>query len=265
VLNLSSLNKSGFTLVEIAIVITIIGILIGGVLKGEELLRNARITRLIKNIQEYEGAAITFRDKYSQIPGDMSTATNRLSGCNVTSNCENGDGNSLIGIPRIFTSFPNASAFFQIVYNQAFITTNPERETFQFWKHLTLADLITGIDKSAPQIPPDSGITHPSSTIGGSIAFVYMPNNALTQNGHIFTILQIKEGPTGFLTLTNSMIISPMLAFRIDQKADNGKAETGTVQSLTVEQFLGNIPSECRPYDINNETARCLFSYGLNF
>lgn len=67
-------NQKGFTLVEIAIVMVIIGLLIGGVLKGQEMINNAKIKRVIKQADEMRAAVMTFYDKYGQYPGDESSA-----------------------------------------------------------------------------------------------------------------------------------------------------------------------------------------------
>ncbi len=64
------LKEKGFTLVEIAIVLVIIGLLIGGILKGQQMIRNAKAKRLYKMADELRVAWNTFYDKYNQIPGD---------------------------------------------------------------------------------------------------------------------------------------------------------------------------------------------------
>ena len=50
-------NQSGFTLIEIAIVLVIIGLLLGGVLKGQELINSAKVKNLVKAYQTDEVAA----------------------------------------------------------------------------------------------------------------------------------------------------------------------------------------------------------------
>ena len=62
------MNK-GFTLVELAIVMAIIGLLVGGVLKGQQLLANAKVTAQIKQFNQVESASLGFRDKYNYLPG----------------------------------------------------------------------------------------------------------------------------------------------------------------------------------------------------
>jgi prepilin-type N-terminal cleavage/methylation domain-containing protein len=68
--NQSLRDQKGFTLVEIAIVLVIIGLLIGGVLKGQSMIYNAKIKRLVNDIEGMRTAVITYQDRYGQLPGD---------------------------------------------------------------------------------------------------------------------------------------------------------------------------------------------------
>jgi prepilin-type N-terminal cleavage/methylation domain-containing protein len=82
-------NEKGFTLVEIAIVLVIIGLLIGGVLKGQAMIQNAKVKRVVKSADELRAAVYTFYDKYGNYPGDENTAT-------PPSDTHNGDGSGQI-------------------------------------------------------------------------------------------------------------------------------------------------------------------------
>jgi len=64
------MSKDGFTLVEIAIVMVIIGLLIGGVLKGQAMVQNAKVKRVAKQADELRAAVMAFYDKYGMYPGD---------------------------------------------------------------------------------------------------------------------------------------------------------------------------------------------------
>ena len=63
-------SQAGFTLVEVAIVMVIIGLLIGGILKGQEMIKNARVRNVTKQADGLRAAIITYQDRYRVFPGD---------------------------------------------------------------------------------------------------------------------------------------------------------------------------------------------------
>ena len=67
-------DSHGFTLLEIAIVLVIIGLLLSGVLKGQELITNARVRNLISQQDGIKTAFFGFEDRYRAVPGDYSQA-----------------------------------------------------------------------------------------------------------------------------------------------------------------------------------------------
>jgi prepilin-type N-terminal cleavage/methylation domain-containing protein len=69
-------DNSGFTLIEMAIVIVIIGLLIGGVLVGRDMISAAEVRAQVLQIEKYNTAANVFREKYACLPGDCKNATN---------------------------------------------------------------------------------------------------------------------------------------------------------------------------------------------
>lgn len=84
-------GQKGFTLVEIAIVLVIVGLLIGGILKGQSMIQNAKVKRLVNDMQGMTAAIIAFQDRFGQLPGDESNVnTPPGDGAN------NGNGNGLI-------------------------------------------------------------------------------------------------------------------------------------------------------------------------
>lgn len=106
-------RQDGFTLIEIAIVLVIIGLLLGGVLKGQELIQSARVRNLISHQDGVKAAYFGFLDRYRAMPGDYSQAQANIPNC---SGCQQGDNNG------------------QITGN----------ESISAWEHLSKAGFITG-------------------------------------------------------------------------------------------------------------------------
>src|SRR5260221_9697161 len=70
-------KQAGFTLVEIAIVLVIIGLLLGGILKGQEMITQARIKNAINDFNGITVAVTSYQDRYRFLPGDDKGATAR--------------------------------------------------------------------------------------------------------------------------------------------------------------------------------------------
>jgi len=88
--SLSTTCTKGFTLVELAIVITLIAIITGGIIQGAKMLENVRILRTIKDIESYRVATEMFVGAYKQLPGDLEEAHLKIPGCTEVCNTENG-------------------------------------------------------------------------------------------------------------------------------------------------------------------------------
>jgi prepilin-type N-terminal cleavage/methylation domain-containing protein len=90
-------SSAGFTLVELAIVMIIIGLLIAGVLKGQALIANAQVTATVAQVKAIEAATTTFRDTYAALPGDMASPTTKLPNCAAAPCATAGNGDGSIG------------------------------------------------------------------------------------------------------------------------------------------------------------------------
>lgn len=111
-------KQGGFTLVEIAIVLVIIGLLLGGVLKGQELINSAKVKNFASDFRNIPLFIYGYQDKFKAIPGDDTRATT-----NVTAS-KNGDGDGLI----------------DGVWNSDTVTD----ESILFWEHVRRANLAAG-------------------------------------------------------------------------------------------------------------------------
>lgn len=199
-------NNEGFTLVELAIVMTIIGLLIGGILKGQELMMNARLTGTIKQVQSYQSAVIIFRDSFDYLPGDFARAQFVLPNCSIATSCYNGNGDSFIG----------TDAFYYAAVDS--ISTS---ENAQFWMHLMRADMISGIDGGSPA-SPQFGRTHPAAPLNGGF-HVRFSTLALGNS------IMLRGTADGTWSFNGPKALSPKNAALIDRKMDDGMALTGSV------------------------------------
>ncbi len=84
-------RQKGFTLVEMAIVLVIIGILLGAVIKGQEMINNAKIKAVVDQYKSLTAATYAYQDKYGELPGDDNQATTRSW---ATGSCVTTNGNS---------------------------------------------------------------------------------------------------------------------------------------------------------------------------
>ncbi|SNZ02896.1 prepilin-type N-terminal cleavage/methylation domain-containing protein [Persephonella hydrogeniphila] len=125
-------KQQGFTLVELAIVLVIIGIILGAVLKGQELINNAKQKRVYSIYKEMLAAVYTYYDKYNALPGDDSQATTHLN----SSTTANGDGNGRIDDGFIFNC-----------------TNTSTEESCLVFEHMRLANIISGSGRLNPQGP----------------------------------------------------------------------------------------------------------------
>ncbi|MCP4232780.1 MAG: prepilin-type N-terminal cleavage/methylation domain-containing protein [Aestuariibacter sp.] len=124
-------KQKGFTLVEIAIVLVIVGLLIGGVLKGQEMITNAKLKRIESDNAGMTAALFSYQDRYLALPGDDIGAGARFDAYNLLAATANGDGDGLIGLG---TDWDDAAV--------AWAAGTGENR--KFFSHLRAAGLIAG-------------------------------------------------------------------------------------------------------------------------
>ncbi|WP_313069985.1 prepilin-type N-terminal cleavage/methylation domain-containing protein [Melaminivora sp.] len=116
-------TQSGFTLVEIAIVLVIIGLLLGGVLKGQELIENGRVKSAAAEFNGVTAASTSYLDRYRKSPGDDNTPTLAQRGSAWTG-MPLGDGNGRINATnaQVFTGAAENDLFFRHLRAAGFLT-----------------------------------------------------------------------------------------------------------------------------------------------
>lgn len=231
-------SQAGFTLVELAIVMIIIGLLIGGILKGQELIANAQITATSSQVKAVEAALTTFRDSYDAIPGDMINPDTRLPNCPAANTACSDDGN---GNMRITEAPGDAAA--------------AASEATRFWTHLAAADLIGGISNNPATVTWGDAL--PAAEIAGGLIVGYAASVAnlagaaatTANSGHY---LSIRNAPgTAILGSNANAALRPTQAARIDRKLDDGIANAGGVRGAG---GAGTGATDCYNADVYNES-----------
>ncbi len=254
-------RMAGFSLIELAIVLVILGLLVGGIMSGQSLIRAAELRSVTRELQGYQAAVGTFRDKYLALPGDMRNATafwgrqvsaahcvtNSSAAVSAPGSCD-GDGNGTLS---------DATAI------------NLSSESFQFWRQLQHAGLIegtyTGMNGAASAgFDGNIGINVPRSKLGNAgwqtryIGPITASGNLyyyVANYGHVFYFGT--ETPTAE---TMFSALKPEEAWSIDTKVDDGIANSGKVLSQPhTTSYTPNCTSAATSdnYNLTNTSIAC--------
>lgn len=193
-------KQSGFTLVEIAIVLVIIGLLLGGVLKGQELINSAKIKNLVNDLNGLSTAVYAYQDRYKGLPGDDAQAATRWV-LGVTPPTTTGDGT----VQGVFNAVPGAA-----------ITI----ESILFWRELRLAGFVSGDPATGAQ---------PVNAVGGILG---------VQLGAGIPTAGVTQGLGGFVACQTN--VPGRIAESLDTQLDDGKPNTGGTRAWTQTGLVGN-------------------------
>lgn len=216
-------REGGFTLVELAIVLVIIGLLIGGVLKGRELIENARITSVIQQVHPFEVALASFRTNYDALPGDMTDATTRINNCTGDCAATTTGANDNGAIDAPLNSW-TGSYVWQLA--------NSEHRNMMI--QLASAQLITGVDPRGNSGQVKFGVDAPLARTGGgfhTIGVDLPANGGVPSFRNISVILRGTAQTNGNAAVDagGSAALSSRQAGQIDRRMDDGRPGFGRV------------------------------------
>ena len=222
------IRTRGFSLVELSIVLVILGLLTGGILAGQSLIRASELRSISTQYQTYVTAVQSFRDKYQALPGDMRNATSFWGALHATpATCYamasssaltcNGDGNGVVA-----TQGSGADTAY---------------ERFRFWQHLANGGLLEG---------QYTGYTGPGGSMVDSIPGLNVPRGRIGNSGWVvgtvsavpgastlvYSIIYgqfLLFGATATNTETNGALLKPEEVWNIDTKLDDGRPARGKI------------------------------------
>ena len=214
-------NQSGFTLIEIAIVLVIIGLLLGGVLKGQELINSAKVKNLATDFRNIPVFIYGYQDKFKALPGDDAQVLAHLgltSGATLATTpttCNNGVA------PASGTCTSNG------LIDGLWTSTTLTDEVQLFWQHVRLAGLASG---------PTSGVTdyRPINAAGGPIGI----QSGSSTPGYIAIKDTLGNAIRGTYVICSQGILGKFV-LQLDIQMDDGKTETGSMMAVPTGSAMG--------------------------
>lgn len=229
-------KQSGFTLVELAIVLVIIGLIVGGVLAGQDLIKAAEQRAAVGQIEKLDTVVNAFRGKYNGIPGDVQNPATfgfTLPGATTT------QGNGTLDTPNGLDGEP--AVFFAHLATASLINESITRNQAQ----ATTTTMSTSIGDYAPISKLGKGI-HVTAQSGGGVNYYMLDNSSIAA--------------TGVITPGYSAM-SPIVAFNMDSKLDDGIPTTGKVMvAQTVGGTTTNVVTNDYTLCANNATTPTSYS-----
>jgi len=201
-------KQKGFTLIEIAIVLVIIGLLLGGVLKGQELINNAKVKSYATDFRNIPIQLYGYQDRFKALPGDDALVATHVPGATAAT-------------PVV--TLANG------VINGAWNTTTNTDESCLYWQHVRLANLAAG-----------------ATTVNCAANSDYWPKNA--NNGQIgiqsnvgLATFTAGNGPPGSYIICSANVLGQFV-LQLDAILDDGNPATGSMRAIQTTAVPG-VPS----------------------
>lgn len=215
-------THTGFTLVEIAIVLVIIGVLLGGVLKGQELINSAKVKSAINDFRTTSTHIYAYQDRFRAMPGDDPGVAGRLTGAIVAST------GGTLGNGRIDSPWNSTTA---------------SDEAVLFWQHVRLANFATGDSRN----PATNGV----------VLLDWLPRNAMGGRLGVTGQTPISGWAGSFFICQDNL--NGSFARQIDIAMDDGQPNSGSVRLLAGSVASGTAVTTAELVDSSQYTVCASF------
>ena len=214
-------RQHGFTLVEMAIVLVIIGLLLGGILKGQELITSARVRNIADQNSGVQAAYYGFIDRYRQVPGDW------------------GATNAVKAIPGVTTG-GNANGRLDAVGGNAYI------EALALWEHLSKSRFIQGNFEGGTAAPSQDDTDKAPRNAFNGFLMLYRSSDYQELGGGT---------PTEQLNLILGAGIPVNVLAELDRKIDDGLPQSGVLRhAVTSGGVFGPISNSSTDCVVTSDT-----------
>jgi prepilin-type N-terminal cleavage/methylation domain-containing protein len=234
-------DKKGFSLVELAIVLVIMGLLAVAAASGRVMIKTAELKTIISNIETYKIAVDNFKSQYEGLPGDLKNASSFWTALD-------GNGNGKIGNGAV----------------------TDDTEVYYAWRHLSLAQLISGVFSGTgtmavigTNVPAAKSI----SNAGYSLVYLAAPFSYADELGRAmpgnYFVLGANHATDNYLSTAS---LNPDDAFYVDNKVDDGTPDFGGVLGGLGNSAVGTCTTGVAPdilYNVNNPDVACILEFSL--
>jgi prepilin-type N-terminal cleavage/methylation domain-containing protein len=232
-------KQAGFTLIEIAIVLVIIGLLLGGVLKGQELINSAKVKNLATDFKNIPVYIYGYQDKFRALPGDDSAAASHVTLATVASTpaeCNN--------LAKPASGNCTGNGLIDGLYTSKVITD----EVQLFWQHVRLAGLAPGPTANVDDY-------RPSNASGGVIGI----QSGSSQTGKF----PITDGATPSSPIRGTYIICSegilgKFVKQLDIQMDDGQTNTGSMMAIKSGDAYGSAATAFKDIDDAGAYTVCM-------
>lgn len=251
-------SLNAFSLVELSIVLVILGLLTGGILAGQSLIRASELRSISSDIQRYTSAVYSFRDKYLALPGDMPNAV-RFWGAQAGGPADGVDAacTALTNVPTPATSSATCNG-----NGDGRITSITEQ--LRTWQHLANAGLIegnyTGVSYTAGNSQSWPGVNVPAMKMANvGISFISPSDTTDTgswfanKGGNVFSV-----GKPHTDNETRIGFLKPEEAWGVDLKMDDGNPAQGAVHSRREANCTTTLVATTAEYLLTGTAQGCI-------
>lgn len=230
--------RKGFSLLELSIVLVVIGLVVGGIMTGNDLIKQSLFKKVVAEKDKYASAIMQFTEKYAELPGDITKSSTYWSSCATPATDCNGNGNGYID----------------------FTAGNTTTESLRMWNHLNLAGIYPN---SLSGVRDSSGYSISNSPVAPMGGYAIWSVESRTLSNQTVNALILTMGGSSGTADDAYSVLTAVEAYSIDKKVDDGLPTSGEVQSTEGGDVAANSCANSNAYVATGTNRVCIMRFRL--